>query len=65
LNCKTVLLADSSDYNGTYTITANPLKDISTGTISIDSIQITFNSTTYLVNEKILIVIILKFLVLD
>ena len=50
-NCKVVLLADNTNYNGAYTITAIPLKDTTTGAISIDSILINFGSTSYLLNE--------------
>jgi len=51
-NCKTVLLADNAGYNGVFTVTAVPLKDTNTGLISIDSVLITFGSTTYTVDES-------------
>lgn len=51
-NCKTVLLADADDFNGVFSITAIPLRDSNTNLTSIDSIQIQFGATIYLINEK-------------
>jgi hypothetical protein len=50
-NCKVVLLADNSNYNGSYTITTIPAQDTLTGAISIGSIRITFGQTTYMADE--------------
>ena len=53
-NCKTVLLADKSSYDGDYTIVANPLQDPTTGAISITSVRIFYKGTTYFIGEGVL-----------
>ena len=51
-------MADNANYNGAYTLTAIPIKDAKSGAVSIDSIQIKFGSTSYLVDESGLQVIL-------
>lgn len=50
-NCKVVLLADDSNYNGAFTITTIPFQDTLTNAISIDSIRIKFGQVTYIADE--------------
>jgi hypothetical protein len=51
-NCYVVLLADTCSYNGVYTLTAIPIYNSNTDSISIDAIRIKYGANTYYIDSS-------------
>ena len=51
-NCYVVLLADTCSYNGVYTLTAIPIYNSNTDSISIDAIRIKYGANTYYIDNS-------------